>query len=262
MSVSPGGALLWSAALHTLGFGLAGWATHGRHWEPPSTVALHTTRFYALQYLTPARPKPRPDPTPARTPPRPRAPSPSPRGAAHPGAGTAPADPPVAEREPPPASLLVQELAPGAVAGIGHADPQSRLDAPAARRGLDRGAALVKGAGSACPELPLPSGWGHRQLAVVVAVPVDSQGRVDPSGVLVVESPDRTPSAREYYPRIYVVGARLKKYRGRMEAADYDAMVTGTVTRHVAGLAFRPAVRDGRPVSSTVLIACQRPSGH
>jgi hypothetical protein len=94
-----------------------------------------------------------------------------------------------------------------------------------------------------------------------VAVVVDSTGRVDPAAMRVIESPARAPSRRSYYPRIYVVGARLNERPARVEPGAYDTVVTGAVTSHIAGLVFYPAVKDGRPVRSTVLIACHHSDG-
>ena len=257
MSVSPGGALLWSAALHTLGFGLAGWATYAPHRETPSALALHAGRAHTLHFLTLTRPKPGPDralvrpPVPPRRTPAPTADAPAPNG------GPRVADRALEAPEQSRSLLPVQELAPGAVARVGVVVPPPRSDAPPTR-GVDRAAALPAGAGAACPRLPLPADWDRRNLAVAVAVMVDSNGNVEPSGVRVVESPDRDRAGPAFYPRIYVVGARLKRHPARLDPAGYDALVTAAVTRHVAGLTFQPAERNGRPVSSTVLIACQR----
>ena len=244
MSVSPGGALIWSAALHALGVGFAGWATHGPSREPPSAFALHPARAQALQYLALTRPTPRPEPAAARS----RRPSPRSRPAR-------PAERLEATRLP----LRVQEPAAGEVAAIRQVVARAvPKPSPTVTRRVDRGAALVSGAGSACPALPLPAAWSGRDLAVSVEMVVDSNGRVDRSALRVVESATRAPPGHAYYPRIYVVGARLEKQEERLDAAGYDAMLTEAVIRHVARLTFRPAMKNGRPVSSTVLIACQR----
>jgi hypothetical protein len=248
MTVARGNALAWSAALHTLGIGLAGWATHGRYHEPRPTLELHTTRAYALHYLTLLPPKPPPEPRPTRATTGVRRPAPLPQAAAAP-----------VRLEPPRRPLKVEELPPGEVAGIGQTVARPAAEPPPrAVRGVDRPAALVAAAGSACPELPVPGDRARREVAVTVAFVVDTNGKVDPSELRVIESPGRPPSGRRFYPRIYVVGARVARHPSRVDPAGYDSMVTRAVTSHVAGLTFRPALSDGRPVRSTVLVACQR----
>ncbi len=254
MSLSSGGALLWSAALHALGFGIAGWATHGRSEEQSSPSALQTTRAYALQYLIPARPEPAPPREPARARSIVRAREATSRRGV-PGTTAHP----VRRLEPPPFSLSTQELTPGEVEGIRELVARPRPAPAPVTRGLDRGATLVTGAGSACPALPSSRASG-RSFAVSVALVVDSTGRVDPAALRVIESPAQAPSRRSYFPRIYVVGARLKQPSARIDPRVYDAVVTGTVTSHIVGLTFHPAMKNGRPVSSTVLIACHHSS--
>ena len=269
MSVSRGHALVWSAALHTLGIGAAGWTTYGRVREPVATRELHTTRAYALHLLTLTRPKPRAEPRvdpraarrvapgPAK-PPRP-APSPTPEIALS-------AAPVVVSRsatrndEPRMSPLQVRELSPGVV-GRAPASAPAAPARPPARGGLDRAASLLTRAGSACPELPLSEGWARRDVAVAVAFEVDASGRVDASKLRVVESPKRQSRGGRFYPRIYVVGARAARTPQRVAPAELDSVATEAVARHVTALEFRPAMSGGRPVSSTVLVACQLSPG-
>jgi hypothetical protein len=96
---------------------------------------------------------------------------------------------------------------------------------------------------------------------VAVAFVVDTSGKVDPSRIHVVESPGREPAGRGFYPRIYVVGTKAGPTRG-VDPAGYDSLVTHTVTSHIAALRFRPALVGGRPVSSTVLVACHQSPGN
>lgn len=161
---------------------------------------------------------------------------------------------------PPGRSLPVRELAPGAVATAIPRAAALPPQPPPLRHDVDRGAALVAPAGSACPELPLPEAWADRRIAVAIAVVVDTNGTVDRSALRVVEAPGQEASDRSFYSRIYVVGAR-SRVAGRGEPTDYASVVTEAVTTHVGGLVFRPAQKEGRPVRSTVLIACQRMSG-
>jgi hypothetical protein len=44
---------------------------------------------------------------------------------------------------------------------------------------------------------------------------------------------------------------------GGTDPAGYDSVVTAEVASHVTGLVFRPAMRDGRAIRSTVLVSCQ-----
>ena len=259
MVVMRGCALLCSAALHTLGVGAAGWATHGLDHDAAPASELRTTRAYALHYLTPTRPKPRPATEPVlraarmRPPSRLHPPAPSPPPAIAPRARMAGA--------PRASSLQIRELAPGAIAGVTLTPPEEPVTEPEAlprARGVDRAAALVTPAGSACPELPIPQGRAGREVAVAVAFIVDTSGRVEQSGVRVVESPGRQTSGRGYYPRIYVIGAKAGRNARRVDPAGYDSTVARVVASHVAGLRFQPALVDGRPVRSSVLVACHQ----
>jgi hypothetical protein len=122
-------------------------------------------------------------------------------------------------------------------------------------------ATLVTPAGSACPELPAAPAWDGREVTVAVAFVVDTSGKVDPSRIHIVESPGRQPTGRGFYPRIYVVGIKAGGTWGDVDPARYDSLVTTAVTRHIAALQFRPALVGGRPVSSTVLVACHQSPG-
>jgi hypothetical protein len=264
MWISRGHALLWSTALHTLGFGVAGWTSYGRYREP-ALPELHVTRVYALHFLTPPPPKPRGEPrvttgisrstpTPPRTPPRvagSAAPA-SIRPVAVRGGGGSP--------RPAGPSPGVQELLPGStVTALGMAGPPPEAEAPPpVSRGVDRAAALLAPTGSACPQLPSPPAGATGQLAVAVALVVEADGRVNPAGLRVVESPSHPASERRFYPRIYVVGGRVGRAAYRIDPAAYDSAITRAVTRHMTGLTFRPALKEGRPVRSTVLIACHQ----
>ena len=275
MPVSRGHALALSAALHTAGLGVAGWASHGQYREPATSVAPQPARAYTLTFLTLAPPKPRPVPPPRVSPavvralrevsrpaqrePRSSGPSPDepPRAAAAlqaaPSLGAAAASP-----------LRVRELAPGATAAaIPVLPPQGESAPESARapRGSYQAATLVTPAGSACPDLPVSPEWRGRAVAVAVAFVVDAEGRVDASRVQIVESPGKQPTARGFYPRIYVVGTKAGRARVQVEPAQYDALVTHAVTSHILTLRFRPAAVGGRPVSSTVLVACHRYPG-
>jgi hypothetical protein len=132
---------------------------------------------------------------------------------------------------------------------------------PAVLRGVYRAATLVTSAGSACPKLPVPPEWGGREVSVAVAFVVDTSGKVDASRLQIVESPGRQSAGRGFYPRIYVVGTRAAANPGRVDPARYDSLVTHAVTKHVEALQFRPALVGGKPVRSTVLVACHRSPG-
>src|SRR5207247_11457408 len=103
-------------------------------------------------------------------------------------------------------ALQAEALAPGATVGIGRIIPTAHSDSAAgrglagmfgfrvpttgvgpARRGLDRAAELVDGAGSACPELRAPAGRTTPQSAVSVAFVVDTNGAVEPATLQVIE---------------------------------------------------------------------------
>ena len=44
---------------------------------------------------------------------------------------------------------------------------------------------------------------------------------------------------------------------GRILPAANDSVLTEEVASHVAGLAFRPALREGQAIRSTVLVSCR-----
>jgi hypothetical protein len=171
-------------------------------------------------------------------------------------------------------AVRIEELAPGAIAGIGQvmATPHSNSagsrglagmlgptpSVRPARLGQNRVAELVGGASSACPELRLPATWTRQQFAVAVAFVVDTNGAVDRATLRVIESPGRPRTEHRFHSHIYVVGATVRSDRGRMNPAAYDSVLTTEVASDIAGLAFRPALREGRAVRSTVLVSCQR----
>jgi hypothetical protein len=267
MRVSRGPALLLSAALHTVGLVVAGWATYGQYREPSAPDELRVTRAYALTFLTLTPPKPRPAPRPAPAPARARREEhpPTAPAAATPPSSMAEQPPPATEAEPAASPLSVQELAPGTTAAtlpvVGPPTEPAPEAGPPVTRGLYQAAALVTPAGSACPALPVPSEWGGREVSVAVAFVVDTSGKVDPSKLRVVESPGRHSAGRGFYPRIYVVGTKAGRAPSSMDQAGYDSVVTRAVASHIAGLRFRPALVGGRPVSSLVLVACHRAPG-
>lgn len=179
--------------------------------------------------------------------------------------------------QPAPASAEVQELPAGQVAGVGRIVATAGADAPAGRgilgtlglraprpdelgrpgRGLDRVAELPTGASSACPELRPPAEWAGREFAVSVSFVVDTNGTVDRETLRVVESPGVPQSDRQYHARVYMVAASVRRDAGQVDAAAYGSEVAGEVASHAAGLVFRPALKDGQAVRSSVLISCQ-----
>jgi hypothetical protein len=270
MPVSRGYALALSAAFHTAGLGVAGWATHGQYLELSGPVEVQAVRAYALTFLTlaPPRPRPVPDPRPSRALARVRP-------EAHPPAAPAPSasvpGTPAASQQATAATglasspLRTQELAPGVtVAAIpmtpSPAEPGPE-PGPPVLRGVYQAAALVTPAGSACPELPGAPAWAG-ETSVAVAFVVDTSGKVDPTRIHIVQSPGRQPAGRGFYPRIYVVGTKAGGTWGGGDPARYDSLVTSAVTKHIAALRFRPALVGGRPVSSTVLVACHQSPGY
>lgn len=250
---------------------MVGWASHGRYREP-DTALERTTRASTLTFLSLVPPEPRPVTRsgPARLPEHPRHPAPEPAvpAAPIPGAGTTEHSEAVAPSKlatPANATLRVQELAPGVTVAAIPGPPPPPESAPEsdtlAPRGVYKAAALVTPAGSACPELPVPSEWGGRPVSVAVSFVVDTSGKVDPSQLRVIQSPGREPTGRRFYPRIYVVGTKAGRAADHLDPAGYDSVLTQAVTSHIAGLRFRPALVGGRPVSSTVLVACHRSPG-
>jgi hypothetical protein len=127
--------------------------------------------------------------------------------------------------------------------------------------GIDRLAELVPGAGAACPVLPVPEGWAHRGLAVSMAFVVDTNGMVDRRTLRIIESPSRPQTDHRFRAHIYVVGTKVRPNAGPADPVAYDSVVTREVASHVADLMFRPALKEGRTVRSTVLISCQAARG-
>jgi hypothetical protein len=125
------------------------------------------------------------------------------------------------------------------------------------QQGPDRVAELLSGARSACPELSTPKSMANRPLSVAVAFEVDTKGKVDRQTLRVVESPDRPAMEQRFHAHIYVVGAKARSDGNNIDPARYDSLVTHEVTQHVVSLAFRPALKQGQAVRSTVLIACE-----
>jgi hypothetical protein len=90
-----------------------------------------------------------------------------------------------------------------------------------------------------------------------MAFVVDTNGMVDRTTLRVIESPSRPQSDHRFRAHIYVVGAKVQPQPGSVDPAAYDSVVTREVASHVADLMFRPALRAGQTVRSTVLISCQ-----
>jgi len=173
-------------------------------------------------------------------------------------------------------ALQTEALAPGATVGIGQIISTPHSDSTGSRglagvlgfraptigvepggRGLDRVPELVRGASSACPELRLPAARTKRQSAVSVAFVVDTNGAVDPATLQVIESPRQPRTDHLFHTRVYVVGLSVRVEPGRIPSAADDSVFTEEVASHVASLVFRPALREGRVIRSTVLISCQ-----
>ena len=169
-----------------------------------------------------------------------------------------------------------QELRPGEVAGIGRVvsggtgagtdagildqlgfRPPTPEEVGASKRGEDRVAELVTGTSSACPILEPPAAWPHPTLVVSVSFVVDTSGVVDRGSIRVVASPAHPSTDRRYHPHVYVVAATMQPHARPMAPARYDSLVTSELRSHAAGLTFRPALEDGQPVRSSVLISCQ-----
>jgi hypothetical protein len=93
-------------------------------------------------------------------------------------------------------------------------------------------------------------------LAVSVAFEVDTNGLVDRNSLRVVEAPGLPQTGGEYHARIYVVAATVRPRSGR-DAAPFGSEVSSEVARHAAGLVFRPALKEGEAIRSSVLISCQ-----
>jgi hypothetical protein len=267
-----------SLAVHALGFALLGWATRGQFGTAISTPPQQVSRAYAVRFLVLNRPPTRlngPPTTPGRRPEhRPPRPVALARASAVPSGrvNVVESESPSAAQDPPqmpqqsalrPASLETEALAPGVTVGVGQIISTPRSDSTGgrglvepARHGLDRLPELVGGASSACPELGPPART-KPQSAVAVAFVVDTNGRVDRATLQVIESPGRPRTDHGFHARVYVVGASLRMDRGRSPPAADDSVLTEAVASHVAGLVFRPALREDRVIRSTVLVSCQ-----
>ena len=264
--------------------GLAAWSSSGTYEALLPVSTLHTSRSYAIHYVVLTKPDPITG-TPARarrsTSDREAAGRTTPRAspAAEPTTSAGPAGP-TGNPEPapqPPAASGAQELLPGEVAGIGQVEsapgtasqaatglldklgfrPPTPEELGSAKRGDDRVAELVTGTSSACPEFEPPAGWPRPTLAVSVAFVVDTNGVVDRGSLRVVESPAHPQSDRRYHAHVYVVAATMRADAGSIDPVRYDSLVTREMTSHAADLTFRPALEDGQPVRSSVLISCQ-----
>jgi len=276
-----------SVALHALGFALVGWATHANFRTPISTSPQQATRAYAVRYLVLNRPPTRLGPRPERRPPRLPGPVAPVRasatlagsvnvvnGASQSAPESAPQSaPPSAPRRP---ALETEALAPGATVGIGQiiAPPDSdstggrgvaavlgfgapTIGVDPAGGGVDRVPELVGGASSACPEPRPPGSRTSRQSPVTVAFVVDTNGAVDRATLQVIESPGQPRTDHRFHARVYVVGASVPMDPGRTLPTADDSVLTEEVASHVAGLVFRPALREGRAIRSDVLVSCQ-----
>jgi hypothetical protein len=122
--------------------------------------------------------------------------------------------------------------------------------------GADRGAELLSEVASACPALPKPA-WTGREVAVSVGFVVDTNGTVDPGTLQVVRSPVRPRYHQPVYSHIYTVATAVRDAPDRLDLVAYDSLVTRQVADHVVELAFRPALREGQAIRSTVLVSCQ-----
>lgn len=214
---------------------------------------------------------PAPAERPARAPPAPAPPAsaPAPRLASaallavSPSVTPAPAGQHLALR----ASPMRTVTAPPAPRPPDRAKARVRLRAAAAVSQGDQGengphqvAELLTWAGQACPSLRRSSRppASADEIAVAVSFVVDTTGAVDRRTLEVVQSPGWPPTTPEFYPHIYVVGTTARVDRDLPQAARaYGAVLAADVLRHVAALRFRPALRNGRPVRSTVLVSCQ-----
>jgi hypothetical protein len=273
----PRHVLASSLAVHALGIALVGWATHGQLGPTVATSSQRVTRAYAVRYLVLDRPPASPGPRPEHRPPNPPAavapkrPSPPlPRGyVASEGERAAqntpqpgpPAAPQTAQPSGPhPPAFASEALAPGMTVGIGVAGTlgfrEPTAPAQPAKHRLDRLPELVGAASSACPELGPPA-RGERRSAVAVAFVVDTNGRVDRATIQVIESPGRPRTDHGFHARVYVVGASLRVAPGRSPPAADDSTLTQEVASHVAGLVFRPALKEDHAIRSTVLVSCQ-----
>jgi hypothetical protein len=251
-------------------------------WQPFELYrdAPRQTRAVPIAYLIPPPTSPKPPgpsrPAPASRPVRVlRTSSPGPDGPAPvthlsvQGATLALADAsPVADPGGTEFAVAARSLMPGEMVGIGNLGPEGPGDnkpAPPteggiAGRGRMQVAELVSPAGTACPTLHRPTDWDGSADGFVVAVAfvVDSTGVVDPATLRVVQSPNRVRIAGEFYSHIYAVSGTAETDPSlRQTGGEWDSLAVDDVRRHVKYLAFRPALRDGRPERSTVMVSCQ-----
>jgi len=128
------------------------------------------------------------------------------------------------------------------------------------RLGNSRVAELVGPAAAACPALRRAGSEQHQQVIVSIGFEVDANGAVDPGTLHVVQSPAKPQTEHRLYAHMYAVAIGTKVDR-EMPAAEqlYDSVVTRDVRQHVAALRFRPALRGGLPIRSSVLVSCQSP---
>jgi hypothetical protein len=279
-----------SLAVHALGFALVGWTTHGKIGTAFSPSPQQVSRAYAVRYLVlnglPVRPEARSERRPPKrsvpaTRVQPSATLPGDRSVVEFASQSAPLSTPkiaslrTPQTVPRPPTLEAEALAPGATAGIGEIVPTPHSDSTGgrglagilelrgptaalepARHGLDRQPELVGGTGSACPEFRSSAARTRRQSTVAVAFVVDTNGRVDRATLQVIESPGQPRTDHRYHARVYVVGANLRMDSGRTRPTASDSALTEEVASHVAGLLFRPALREDRVVRSTVLVSC------
>jgi hypothetical protein len=126
-------------------------------------------------------------------------------------------------------------------------------------RGIAKVAEFIGKSGDARPVLRIPRRVGSAgTIAVAVTFVVDTFGAVDRATLRVVERPGEPPEPTGFIPHIYAVGASVRVDRSLDDVqAAYGMIVSGDVLRHVAALRFRPALRNGLPVRSSVLVACQ-----
>jgi hypothetical protein len=135
-----------------------------------------------------------------------------------------------------------------------------RRVANATAHGDSRVVELVGPPGAACPQLRQPPGWHSPRGILVVAVvfAVDSRGRVAPESIRVVEPATGPRLADGYFSHGYVVGQNTSvDHNLRKDDTGWGTEVTDEVVRHVSMLAFHPAMRNGQPERSTVLVSCQ-----
>jgi hypothetical protein len=80
---------------------------------------------------------------------------------------------------------------------------------------------------------------------------------VDHQTLRVIGSPNRPQTDNQFHSRIYIVGTTARGRRDHLDPVSYDSLVTGDVASHISHLAFRPALRGGQAIRSTVLVSCQ-----